>query len=144
MPNWCNNQLDVYGPKADTKRFKQQAVGDSPWHQAAPPNVLNFHQLVPIPAEVLAAGYDDAGYNWEKANWGCKWGACHGQLVDEWAGHLIYTFDTAWALPIEFLQKLGPQWPTLTFLLAYEEGGMGFKGLCKVKGDAVEDHCINL
>src|ERR1035437_5073947 len=46
--------------------------------------------------------------------------------------------------PIPFLSKLAPLWPTLTFLLDYEEMGMGFKGITKVQGDAVEDHCLDL
>lgn len=144
MPNWCNNKLHMYGPEADTQRFKVQAIGDSPWHKEDEPNVLNFHSLVPIPAEVIEAGYEKAGFDWERTNWGCKWGACHVELVDEWEGHLIYTFDTPWAPPLAFLQKLGPQWPTLRFVLEYEEWGIGYKGLCKVHGDAVEDHCVNL
>jgi len=143
MPNWCNNKLAVYGPEADVKRFKEKAIGHSPWHTDDKPNVLNLHSLVPIPQPVIAAGYEEAGYDWERANWGCKWGACHAELADEWEGHLTYLFDTAWSPPMEFLAKLAPQWP-LIFLLDYEEMGMGFKGICKVKGDAVEDHCLTL
>ena len=147
MPNWCNNKLTVIGPKADVKRFQSQAVGYCAWPGQGPesqPIVLNFHSLVPIPPDVLATGYDDAGYDWEKEHWGCKWGACHTELVDEWDGHLVYTFDTAWAPPLPFLRNLGPCWPALRFILTYEEPGMGFQGLCKVQGDAVDDHCITL
>jgi hypothetical protein len=64
--------------------------------------------------------------------------------VDEWEGHLTYTFDTAWVPPVAFLTKLGPLWPTLIFLLDYEEMGMGFKGIAKVKGEVVTDHCLSL
>lgn len=144
MPNWCNNKLAVYGPDEDVQRFKVQAAGHSPWPTEDRASVLNFHSLVPIPAEVIAAGCAAAGYDWERAHWGCKWGACHPELVDEWEGHLTYTFDTAWSPPLEFLQQLGPQWPNLIFLLDYEEMGMGFKGLCKTKGEVVEDHCLTL
>ncbi|MBI3852721.1 MAG: hypothetical protein HY298_20905 [Verrucomicrobia bacterium] len=144
MPNWCNNKLAVYGPHEDVKRFQEQAVGHSPWHTGENPNVLNFHSLVPIPAAVIAAGYEAAGYDWERNHWGCKWGACHAEVLDEWEGHLTCAFDTAWSPPLAFLEKLGPQWPTLIFLLDYEEMGMGFKGLCKIKGEVVEDHCVTL
>ncbi len=127
-------------------RFKQKAVGCAPWGQEGEraQNVLNFHSLVPIPTEVIEAGYDPAGYDWERNHWGCKWGACSAELADEWEGHLIYLFDTAWSPPIAFLEKLGPQWPTLKFVLDYEEISMGFKGICKVAGDSVEDHCFDL
>jgi hypothetical protein len=146
MPNWCNNRLTVSGPEADVTRFKEKAVGSSAWGKVEEreQSVLNFHSLAPVPAEVLAAGYNAAGYDWERANWGCKWGACHAELVDEWEGYLEYAFDTAWAPPIEFLVRLAPQWPSLTFVIGYEEMGVGFKGICKVQGDVVEDHCVNL
>jgi hypothetical protein len=144
MPNWCTNKLTVFGPAADVKQFKAQAVGYSPWWKEEQANVLNFHSLVPIPHAVLAAGYEDAGDDWERAHWGCKWGACNAAVVDEGEGHLVYTFATAWSPPIEFLKTIGPQWSTLTYVLEYEELGVGFKGLCKVKGQTVEDHCLTL
>lgn len=147
MPNWCNNKLAVYGPDEDVRRFQSQAVGSCPWterDEVPEPIVLNFHSLVPIPPDVLAAGYEEAGYDWERENWGCKWGACHAELVDEWDGHLIYTFDTAWSPPIAFLKHLGLHWRGLTFVIEYEELGQSYKGLCKVTGDVVEDHCLTL
>jgi hypothetical protein len=146
MPNWCSNQLRVFGPDEDVARFKEQAAGYSPWGHVKDQehNVLNFHSLVPIPPEILAAGYTDAGYNWEREHWGCKWGACESHLADEWEGHLHYAFDTAWSPPIPFLEKLAPQWPTLKFLLDYEELSMGFKGITKAAGAVIEDHCVEL
>lgn len=144
MPNWCNNKLTVFGPETELDRFKKQAVGSPPWGK--PPDVemtaLNFHSLVPIPPDVIAAGYGQAGEDWERANWGCKWGACSVELVDQ--GHLEYEFDTAWSPPVLFLSKLAPKWPMLTFILDYEEIGVGFKGIAKAAGDAVEDHCLEL
>jgi len=78
MPNWCNNKLVVIGPDGDVDRFKKTATGNSPWHtQEEKKNVLNFHSLMPIPPEIVSAGYGEAGYEWELKNWGCKWGACH-------------------------------------------------------------------
>lgn len=146
MPNWCSNTLRVFGPTEDVSRFKAQATGYSPWHATTEQEqtILNFHSLVPVPPEILAAGYNDAGYHWERDNWGCKWGACEASLADEWEGHLSYSFETAWAPPIAFLEKLAPQWPTLKFLLDYEEMSMGFKGITKAAGASVEDHCVEL
>jgi Ferredoxin-like domain in Api92-like protein len=143
MPNWCTNTLAIYGPEADVKKFKEKSPGISPWH-GEESNILNFHSLIPVPSEIIAIGYNNTDYEWELANWGCKWGACESELIEEWEGHLKYTFDTAWAPPVPFLSKLGPQWPTLIFLLDYEEMGIGFKGITKVHGDVVEDHCVEI
>ena len=145
MPNWCNNKLAVSGPDEDVEQFKEAAIGNSPWQtKEEKKSALNFHSLIPIPPEVLSAGYNPAGYEWELKNWGCKWGACHAESVEEWEGHLTYFFDTAWSPPIPFLSQLAPKWPTLTFLLDYEEMGMGFKGITKIQGEIVEDHCLDL
>jgi len=78
------------------------------------------------------------------ANWGCKWGADNSMIVGEWEGHVEYSFETAWSPPIKFFENLAKQWPNLTFVLQYEELGVGFKGIAKFKGDTKEDHCISL
>jgi hypothetical protein len=148
MPNWCVNQLTVRGPSAELARFKSQAVGHYPWSTAEergaePPNPLNFHSLVPIPEEILRSAYNDAAYNWEKENWGNKWGACDVGLLDEWPESLVYSFNTAWSPPIAFLQKVCRQWPVLTFILEYDEPGIGFKGLARGHGEEFEDHCVD-
>ena len=145
MPNWCLNKLTVTGPEAEVQGFKAKAVGHSPWFKPeGEPDVLNFHSLVPVPDQVLKAGYEAAGYDWERENWGCKWGAENPTLLDEWEGCLIYEFDTAWSPPTEFLQKVAVQLPALVFVLEYEEPGMAYKGLAKFQGEIHEDHCINL
>jgi hypothetical protein len=95
MPNWCNNELHVVGSEGDVAKFREKAVGHSPWPEGQTeeePSPLNLHSLVPIPGDVLAAGYA-AGQAWEEANWGCHWGACHVQ-VDESPCRLHYWFDT--------------------------------------------------
>jgi hypothetical protein len=145
MPNWCFNKLTITGPKADVQAFKAKAVGYSPWEQpAGEPAVLNFHSLVPVPEEVLKAGYDSAGYHWEVENWGCKWGAGNTTILDEWEGFIAYEFSTAWSPPEKFLEKVAVQWRALQFVLEYEEPGMAYKGLAKFQGEIHEDHCISL
>jgi len=77
-------------------------------------------------------------------NWGCKWGAQNSSVLDEWPGHVEYTFDTAWSPPIELLTTVAKQWSNLTFILEYEEPGMAYKGIAKFQGEVCEDHCISL
>ena len=76
-------------------------------------------------------------------------GAANGELLGrgfwiEREGHVEYEFYTAWSPPIELLQTVAVQWPTLKFILAYEEPGMAFKGLAKFQGEIHEDRCISL
>jgi hypothetical protein len=141
MPNWCSNHLTVKGEHAEVQRFKVQAVGHSPWETPPvdeEPAALNFHSLVPVPADVLQAGYENAGYDWELNNWGCKWGACSADLVEDNGHELLYGFDSAWSPPIAFLKHLGKLWPNLMFLLEYDEPDMGLSGSYKVQGNHYE------
>ena len=147
MPNWCSNHLTVKGENEEVQRFREKAVGHDPWDLppiGEKPNVLNFHNLVPVPADVLQAGYEAQGYDWENNHWGCKWGACHGELIDDNGSEVFYSFDTAWAPPIAFFTALAKSWPARTFILEYEEPGMGFKGLARFQGEQHEDHCVQI
>jgi len=148
MPNWCLNKLTVRGPEDDVANFRKKAVGHSPWPrhregEGPEPNLLNFHNLVPIPPEVLMAGYDSAGADWERENWGSTHGAFETAIIDDWEDALAYDFQTAWSPPIEFLVRAAKQWPSLTFILHYQEPGMGFEGIAKLQGETSEDHCID-
>ena len=54
-----SNKLTITGPEADVQAFKAKAVGHSPWEEPeGDPDALNFHSLVPVPEEVLKAGYE--------------------------------------------------------------------------------------
>jgi len=147
-PNWCLNKLTVRGPEDDVANFRKPAVGHSPWPrhregEGDTENLLNFFNLVPIPPEVLTAGYDSTGANWERENWGCTHGAFETSIIDDWEDALVYDFQTAWSPPIEFLEHAAKQWPALTFILHYQKPGMGFEGIAKFEGETAEDHCID-
>ena len=149
MPNWCDNRLRIFGPPDEIEKFQRQATGHAPWlseheRQTTAPSPLNFHRLLPVPAEVLAQHNGDVLEKWQVANWGTKWEADETELVDEWDTGVCYGFNTAWSPPIALLKSIGPNWPTLKFLLHYEELGCAFVGVCKVEDATCEDHCLNI
>jgi hypothetical protein len=121
MPNWCSNILEIIGDKETLKLFRKAAIGFSPWEVPGDqkPDVLNFHSLMPIPAEVIRAGYDKRGYAWETAHWGCKWGACRPKLFESKPTRITYTFDTAWLPPLEFLEHISKDWPSFVFRIEF-------------------------
>jgi hypothetical protein len=148
MPNWCANKLTVIGPNLDVELFRKMMIGHSPWPsqregEGNKENLLNFHSIVPIPAEVLIAGYDPCGVNWERQNWGCARGAVETAVVDEWEGVVTYHLATAWFPPIQFLVKAAKRFPTLTLLLEYDERDGGFKGIARFNGQSNEDHRVS-
>lgn len=139
MANWCDNTLGVTGPDEDMARFKEKAVGVYPGEETQEQQALNFHSLLPVPAEVLAAG-EEVREAWEERNWGCRYGAVGSELVRNEKRQLTYTFESKWAPPAAFLQGIGPQWPTLTFDLSSSEMQRGYVDFCRVKNSSVESH----
>lgn len=116
-------------------------------------SVFSFHAFVPVPREIMLAPYDTgnlakrkaefpewfdrfpglmAGYDWENANWGCKWGASNPCLEEEYGTDesytVTYSFDTPWGPPTEFMHSLAKVYPGLYFTLRFSEPGMGFEG----------------
>jgi len=105
---------------------------------------FSFHSLYPVPEEFRCFPYDDTravelgelvgvkrpygGYQWENIHWGCKWGSCDSELVNEKDTYLHYEFNTPWGPAIDFFEKISQDWPNLTFELSYDEPGMGFRG----------------
>lgn len=148
MPNWCQNKLTVTGPAADIAAFVDKAHG--PVHKWVPSEaerewlkcegrdpdesprveIFSFHQLVPIPAEVLARPYHDTsvkdsgyvqGFDHEINLWGIKWGAHGSTLVEQSPGRAVYTFTTPWGPGEQFFATLAEHWPNLTFRLSFSE-----------------------
>jgi len=147
MPNWCFNRLRVTGAAEEVTRFQEQAVGFCPWGRTEAgqaPDVLNFHSLVPVPPEVQAAGYQAAGRGWEFEHWGCRLGAHKAAVIAVWEGGALYEFDTAWSPAVIFVKQVSRAWPTLVFVLDYEEPRMGYKGLARANAGTLEDHCIEI
>lgn len=126
--------------------------------EAGPVQVFSFHALFPVPDDIRRFPYDDnsarkmgeaigeprhqGGYGWECENWGVKWGASEPSLDDEFeeGNYLSYRFDTAWAPPECFMDKVAKDWPTLSFELDYEEPGMGFAGTMQWEDGVMTSH----
>lgn len=145
MPQWCTNKLIVRGPELVILSFRRRALGRSPWRteEEADASLFNFHSLVPVPSRVLRAGYDSAGANWARENWGCSSDSIGTTIIEEWDKLVVYQFLTAWFPPINLLQKAARRFRSLTFLLTYDEPDMGFMGIARFKGVTHEDHRLS-
>jgi hypothetical protein len=163
LPNWCENELTVLGPRDQLERFKIAAAGYEDEAEAIASNLspegcgrpLDFNAFVPYPKEYrelderareyerqhgrhppFKDGFNSGGYEWCVENWGTKWNAHEVRLVRR-KRSLVYIFDTAWSPPIPVVLAMSRRFPDLTFTLRYWEGGMGFKGIFKAKGDKI-------
>ena len=131
MPNHCENDLIVSGPKAEIERFIAAAVDPEDGD-----NAIRLDNFVPLPPELL--NYEDE-YNWRIEHWGTKWD-CYDFSYAKWSpkGRSWSTsFLTAWTPPDAAFIAIAKLFPKLTFNLRYYEGGCCYKGQLKVKGETI-------
>ncbi len=118
---------------------------------------FDFHSLYPVPLAVQVMPYDDgtlnrliksnpavaafckkydvvSGYDWERMNWGVKWGDCQTEITDESPESFSLYFETAWSPPHEFWKKVSADYPTLTISMDYSEEMSHFAGESEYHG----------
>ena len=133
MPNHCDNTLQITGPDVDIRRFIHITKCDE-----KEPYVISQH--MPIPDDFKGDGW----YTWCVNNWGTKWGDYETQLFKEQVDEAIFHYQTAWGpFSDEFFQKISKPFPTLTFLIQYQEPGCCFAGVSAVRnGDVLYSECV--
>lgn len=131
MPNWCENEITITGPKEEIDRFISGTKALPDYYE---PNgfmekfnlekgEFSFHSLYPIPADKR-----DDWYDWCIEHWGTKWSAdvvIEERVSDEELG---MTMETAWSPPLGWFTEAAKQFPALCFRVAYSEPNMQFEG----------------
>ena len=137
MPNWCGNRLavslwckveDEDKARKQMKEFVSRAEVIEEGGEIV--NSLSMYNLYPMPKELedTKAHSDKPNwYDWRVEHWGTKWdiSACLNYDDEE---YLEYSFESSWAPPVRFLEKVSKDFPLLKFVLKYEEEGVGFIG----------------
>ena len=107
MPNWCYNHVSI--THSDAEKIKQM--------EAATKENKLFETFAPIGEWDYGTAIDQ---------WGTKWDASVNDVYILSANELELSFDTAWAPPIAFYDKLVEQGFEVS--ANYEEDGMCFIG----------------
>ena len=143
MPNWCSNNLSVYGKTEDMKKFMEViTIGDDEYsllEKLYPtPEELDIGDVSMNPDEQQIANFEKFGYkswyDWRIAKWGCKWPESDLHLGQDYTENLdgtsvvAFNFESAWAPPLEAFDKICIDYPNLLFCIYYEEPGMAFCG----------------
>lgn len=167
MPNWCNNSIQIVGP-----RDKIRAV----WAEAQKEGKGLLNALRPMPeglditagregpdgspeqvaleireAENLAKHGAKNWYDWAVSNWGTKWEvSLEGLEYEEDAdgnfdngtgqpyARITGWFDSAWAPPVVAMAHYGARNEDVKITLDYYEPGMAFVGRYTIE-DGVDD-----
>ena len=159
MPNWCENTLWISGDASKVKEFVEKAKGED--------TDLSLNNFVPTPEELLTGpapnlkrddetdeehkarmqtlkdryGYTD-WFDWRIAHWGTKWDVQAEVNYEEGDCSAVFTFDSAWSPPIEWLEAVSRLYPELHFSLKYDEPGMTFMGCARGSQGEISDTCI--
>lgn len=155
MPNWCNNNIKIEGPKEKIKAIWDKVQAD--------PDKGFFNHLVPMPKELDnttsptpekgSANYKgpqpkidgfDNWYDWRVDQWGTKWdisiddsGLQYSEDGD--LGIIQGWYDTAWAPALNCFDTFQRKHNDIYITNWYYEGGCDFAG-CYTDGN---DDCIN-
>ena len=150
MPNYCTNNLTVTGDAKEIKRFHEAiTAGELQAHE----HFRILDNLFPTPKELkdTTKGYYGEGtekqikqeemnkanlkkfgspdwYEWNCKNYGSKWSEFDGVFGQVSENEINATFMSAWSPIGEGIRNVSKQFPTLDFVLSYDEGGMAFCG----------------
>jgi hypothetical protein len=122
MPNWCENQIKIYGEPDKMKvladKFKELETNKEP--------VMEFL----LGTEDRPADYDKGGwYDYNCNKFGTKWDFLYDDnVIISLSEHQInIDVMTAWAPPSQFLLSLCAKYGVHA-RIHYDEPGMGFSG----------------
>jgi len=138
MPNHCENNLYITGPKPELQKFYNGIKEHDdelsilktyfPCPDELKEAVANFEKN---PEMISKYGYS-SWYDWCNDNWGTKWGDydldinLYGNCIDGF-------FLSAWSPPINGFVNVSKQFPNLRFEISYSEPGMEFAGEAAMK-----------
>ena len=141
MPNWCNNNIIIKGPKNKLKDLESAArEGTFCNHLMPMPKVLEDTEAngSKRPKIRKLTGAND-WYDWRVANWGTKWDidAYDGSIKtsqellgkDNGNAELSFGFDSAWAPPLNAIADYLEKNEDVSMKLWYYEPGCDFGGV---------------
>ena len=156
MPNWCENQLSIYGKKEDMDKFISVIKAGEDEYKLLEtlyptPEELSIGDVSMTPDEQQLANQQKFGYkswyDWRIDKWGTKWPESDLRIAQDYTNRaddrveIAFGFDTAWSPPIEAFDKISMDYPNLLFCLYYEEPGMGFCGKnVWANGESIESY----
>ena len=140
MPNWCNNNIKIEGPKDKIKDIWDRVQADE--------DKGFFQHFVPMPKELegttspsssakkpqpMIDGFDN-WYDWRVKNWGTKWdistddcGLTYREDGDK--AFIEGWFDTAWGPALDCFDTFIRKHNDIYVTNMYWEGGCDFAGI---------------
>jgi hypothetical protein len=146
MPNWCDNQVTITGPKSVIDKIEKIAK-----EEKGAGGLLNFFQPMPKELRDTTAdgsenkelmkkyGYSD-WYGWACDNWGTKWDISEFYGVDRDGDTISFAFSSAWSPPVGAYEYFLAKNEECSLKAYYYEGGCDFMGVW----DNGDDRCYTI
>jgi len=132
MPNWCSNTATINAPKPVIDEIRS-ILSD----QDQDSRLLKW--MRPMPPD-----QEENWYDWCVTNWGTKWDITSPFVSDDTEEDSItFSFDTAWAPPIEAFRHWAEQDGRVTYRLSFVEEGMMFAGWDSYDGEYFDDDIVD-
>ena len=135
MPNWCDNQVTITGPKSVIDKIEKIVK-----EEKGAGGLLNFFK--PMPKELedttspsssakkpqpMIEGFDN-WYDWRCENWSTKWDVNEFYGVDRQGDTISFGFSSAWSPPIGAYENFLAKNEDCSLKAYYYEGGCDFMG----------------
>jgi len=151
MPNWVYNTVEIKGTTEDVAAFMKKATKPyttnyTPWDSEEPSEQVrdefSFWNFIRPEEDKLDLYFETNGsrpdpenpgqhirtgqteynwYNWNIANWGCKWDCGDVDIDDSNPENVVVRFNTAWDRPEPVFIVMTEQHPELQFAFEWEE-----------------------
>jgi len=143
MPNWCNNNIEIIGPKHKVNALIKGAKAGEFVNTLYPrPKVLedteDTNNTEKMSKQPVVDGHNN-WYDWRVANWSTKWdvdvyeGSIQEQEElfgkDDGDKRAVFGFDSAWSPPIGAYAHYLEKNPDMSIRAIYYEPGCDFMGV---------------
>ena len=122
MPNWCLNEVEMYGSEEDIDAIKELITSKE--------SKFDLNKIIPMPEELKDTQpmTDQPNwYDWRLENWGTKWNVIEAD-VDSGTQDISAIFETAWSPPEFICYHLREKFPDVEISWFFREDGMQMAG----------------
>lgn len=127
MPNWCNNNIRIFGDEG-TIRTLTAVLKSLKFTDESEGNNDVFKSLIGLPQHMSDGDYKEKWYDTNIEWFGTKWDISYSEDMFNFSkDEISFSCETAWSPPIPFLQHLCEMYKVNANLF-YSEGGVGFAG----------------
>lgn len=130
MPNWCENEVNIYGTKEQLQTFVDEVFTEVPALDDKTKLVLDYNKIIPEPEDI-----GENWWSWRNSNWGVKWDLVSDSEnsdvdmdLDSQYSSIHMMLFTPWSPPEPIVTALRERYPEIEIDWFYKEPGLQIAG----------------